>query len=67
MTALTILFLMALLNGSTTDWAAGWSFGGRRFVSCMVLLAPGLALTIEALAIRISRQRVVRLAQRLAD
>ena len=51
-TALTILFLMALLNGSTTDWAAGWSFGGRRFVSCMVLLAPGLALTIEALARR---------------
>ena len=51
-TALTILFLMALLNGSTTDWAAGWSFGGRRFVSCMVLLAPGLALAIEALARR---------------
>jgi hypothetical protein len=51
-TALTILFLMALLNGSTTDWAAGWSFGGRRFVSCLVLLAPGLALTIEALTRR---------------
>ncbi len=48
-TALVTLFLMALLNGSTADWAAGWSFGGRRFVSCLILLAPGLALTIEAL------------------
>ena len=51
-TALVILFLMALVNGSTADWAAGWSFGGRRFVSCLVLLAPGLALTIEALVRR---------------
>ena len=38
-----IVFVMAWVNGSTADWAAGWSFGGRRFTSCLVLLAPGLA------------------------
>lgn len=51
-TALAILWLTALVNSTTTDWAAGWSFGGRRFVSCLVLLAPGLALTLEALVRR---------------
>ena len=51
-TALAILWLTALVNSATTDWAAGWSFGGRRFVSCLVLLAPGLALTLEALVRR---------------
>jgi len=47
--ALAIVFLMAWLNGSTADWPAGWSFGGRRFVSCLVVLAPGLALVVQAL------------------
>jgi hypothetical protein len=44
---LGILFVMAWVNGSTADWAAGWSFGGRRFTSCLVLLAPGLAFLID--------------------
>lgn len=46
--ALVVLFLTAWVNGATQDWAAGWSFGGRRFSSVLVLLAPGLALVIEA-------------------
>jgi hypothetical protein len=46
--ALAILFLTAWVNGATTDWAGGWSFGGRRFTSVLVMLAPGLALVIEA-------------------
>jgi hypothetical protein len=49
---LLIVFLMAWINGSTADWAAGWSFGGRRFTSCLVILAPGLALVVHALATR---------------
>jgi hypothetical protein len=44
---LAIVFVMAWVNGSTADWAAGWSFGGRRFTSCLVLLAPGLAFLID--------------------
>ena len=47
--AVTILFVMAWVNGSTADWAAGWSFGGRRFTSCLVLLAPGLAFLLDRL------------------
>jgi hypothetical protein len=47
--ALVIVFVMAWVNGSTADWAAGWSFGGRRFTSCLVVLAPGLAFVIDAL------------------
>ena len=27
---------MAWVNGSTADWAGGWSFGGRRFTSMLV-------------------------------
>lgn len=46
--ALLILFLMAWVNGSTQDWSGGWSFGGRRFSSALVMLAPGLAVVIEA-------------------
>jgi hypothetical protein len=44
-----IVFVMAWINGATPDIGGGWSFGGRRFVSCLVLLAPGLALVSEAL------------------
>lgn len=47
--AIAILLLMAWVNGSTADWGAGWSFGGRRFVSTLALLAPGLALTVDFL------------------
>jgi hypothetical protein len=50
--AVLILLLMAWVNGSTADWPAGWSFGGRRFTSCLVLLAPGLALVVDALVRR---------------
>ncbi len=45
--AIVVLLLTAWVNGATQDWAAGWSFGGRRFASVLVLLAPGLALAIE--------------------
>jgi hypothetical protein len=47
-----IVFAMAWINGSTPDLGAGWSFGGRRFVSCLVLLAPGLALIAHSLLAR---------------
>jgi hypothetical protein len=47
--AVLIVLAMAWVNGSTADWAAGWSFGGRRFISVLVVLAPGLALTIWGL------------------
>lgn len=47
-----IVLAMAWVNGSTADWAAGWSFGGRRFISVLVLLAPGLALMIWGLTRR---------------
>jgi hypothetical protein len=50
--AIVILLAMAWVNGSTADWAAGWSFGGRRFISVLVLLAPGLALMIWGLTQR---------------
>lgn len=50
--ALAVLFLTAWVNGATQDWAGGWSFGGRRFTSVIVLLAPGLALLVEALVRR---------------
>jgi len=49
---LLIVFVMAWVNGSTSDWAAGWSFGGRRFTSCLVLLAPGLAVVVAFLVRR---------------
>jgi hypothetical protein len=47
--ALVLLVLIAWVNGSTADWAGGWSFGGRRFTSVLVMLAPGLALVIDML------------------
>jgi hypothetical protein len=46
--ALALLAAMAWVNGATADWAGGWSFGGRRFTSTLVVLAPGLALAIDA-------------------
>jgi len=50
--ALLIVFVMAWINGATPDLGAGWSFGGRRFVSCLVLLAPGLAWIAQRLLAR---------------
>ena len=44
---LAILFLTAWVNGATQDWAGGWSFGGRRFCSALVMLAPGLAMLVQ--------------------
>lgn len=49
---LAVLLLTAWINGATQDWAGGWSFGGRRFSSVLVLLAPGLALVVEAVVRR---------------
>jgi hypothetical protein len=34
--------------GSWFDWAQGWSFGGRSFVSCLPLFAAGLAALTDA-------------------
>jgi hypothetical protein len=50
--AVLIVFAMAWINGATPDLGAGWSFGGRRFVSCLVVLAPGLALIAHSLMVR---------------
>jgi hypothetical protein len=47
--AIVIVMLMAWVNGSTADWSAGWSFGGRRFISVLAVLAPGLALIVHGL------------------
>ena len=47
--AVMVVFVMAWINGATPDLGSGWSFGGRRFVSCLVLLAPGLALIAQAM------------------
>jgi hypothetical protein len=50
--AALILFTAAWINGATPDLGSGWSFGGRRFVSCLVVLAPGLAFIMQALLAR---------------
>jgi hypothetical protein len=50
-TVLTML-IMAWVNGSTADWSGGWSFGGRRFISVLPLLAPGIAMAIWGLVRR---------------
>jgi hypothetical protein len=43
--ALFAFAALVWINGSAHDWAGGWAFGGRRFVSLLGVLAPGLALT----------------------
>ncbi len=50
--AILIVLVMAWVNGATADWAGGWSFGGRRFVSVLVVLAPGLAWVVHGLTQR---------------
>jgi hypothetical protein len=55
---IVIVLSMAWVNGSTTDWAAGWSFGGRRFTSVLAVLAPGVAYAVYGL----TRRPVVSLA-----
>jgi hypothetical protein len=47
--ALAVFAAMCYVNGSAEDWAGGWAFGGRRFTSTLVALAPGLALAVEYL------------------
>jgi hypothetical protein len=42
--ALVAFAVLVWINGSAHDWAGGWAFGGRRFVSLLGALAPGLAL-----------------------
>jgi hypothetical protein len=56
--AIVIVLLMAWVNGATADWAAGWSFGGRRFISVLAVLCPGIALIVHGL----TRRPVVALA-----
>lgn len=50
--AVVIVLAMAWVNGSTADWSGGWSFGGRRFISVLPLLAPGFALLVHGLTRR---------------
>lgn len=44
--ALFVFAALVWINGSAHDWAGGWAFGGRRFVSVLGALAPGLALAL---------------------
>ena len=44
--ALIAFAVLVWVNGSAHDWAGGWAFGGRRFVSLLGALAPGLALAL---------------------
>jgi hypothetical protein len=50
--AVAVFAGMCWVNGSTVDWAAGSAFGGRRFVSSLAALSPGLALVVAAAARR---------------
>jgi hypothetical protein len=50
--AIALVLLMAWINGSTSDWSGGWSFGGRRFISVLAVLAPGIALIVHGLTNR---------------
>jgi hypothetical protein len=62
--SLIAFFAQAYVNGAVVDWWGGWSFGGRRFVSCTVYLGVGLAAALEA-AVRLVERRprlVVRAA-----
>lgn len=45
-----VLVLQLLLNASVNDWWAGWSFGHRRFISTLPIMALGLALVLERLS-----------------
>jgi hypothetical protein len=38
----TIFVLEYYVNSAVSDWAAGWAFGARRFLSCSVIFAWGL-------------------------
>ena len=46
--ALLVFAAMVWVNGSTLDWHGSWAYGGRRFTSTLVVLAPGLAALIAA-------------------
>jgi hypothetical protein len=43
------------LNGAAWDWYGGWAFGGRRFLSCSVYFAVGLAVALQGLVTVLSR------------
>ena len=45
--ALVVIALEVWVNGATQDWWAGWSFGNRRFVGVLPLLAVGLAEVVR--------------------
>lgn len=45
--ALVVFIIQALLNGAAYDWWGGSSFGGRRFVESIPLLALGVAAVLE--------------------
>jgi hypothetical protein len=50
--AILVVLTMAWINGATADWPGGWSFGGRRFISVLVVLAPAMALLVHGLTRR---------------
>jgi len=50
--ALVVFALEVWLNGATRDWWAGWSFGNRRFVGVLPLLAVGIAEIVRRVRVR---------------
>jgi len=45
--ALLVFAGLVWTNGSAHDWAGGWAFGGRRFISAFAAFAPGFALALD--------------------
>ncbi|MDB4988854.1 MAG: hypothetical protein JWN04_4032 [Myxococcaceae bacterium] len=44
---IVILLAQSYINGAARDWWGGWAFGGRRFLSCTIYFAAGLATMLE--------------------
>lgn len=48
--SLVLIFIFQwILNASVLDWSASWSFGHRRFISLLPVLAIGIALVFQQL------------------
>jgi hypothetical protein len=55
---LLILLLQIFANSSIYDWNGSWSFGSRRFVSCSVIFAFGIAHLITLLSRRFTMKTI---------